>query len=64
MDTTGTVNKEIFSPGELAAFLGISRTSAYKLLQTGEIPSCRIGRLRRVRKQDVDAYLEKQILEQ
>ena len=43
---------------ELAKFLGIGRTYAYRLLAEGEIPCARIGRLRRVRRTDVDRFVE------
>ncbi len=46
------------SPEELARFLGLSRGYTYQLLSTGLIPSVRIGRLRKVRRADVDAFVE------
>jgi excisionase family DNA binding protein len=46
------------SPEELAEFLGLGRTSTYRLLASGEIPCVRIGRLRKVRRSDVDAFIE------
>lgn len=49
--------KENFTPMELGVFLGCGRTAAYKLLQTREIPSFTVGRLRRVRRQDAEAYI-------
>ena len=42
----------LMSPEELARFLGIGRTYAYRLLSEGEIPSVRLGRLRKVRRTD------------
>jgi excisionase family DNA binding protein len=52
--------KEYFSPDELATWLGIGRTMAYRLLSSDEIPSFKIGRRRIVSRRDVEAYLEQQ----
>jgi excisionase family DNA binding protein len=46
----------LMSPGEVAKFLG--RTRTYELLSAGIIPSVRIGRLRRVRREDLEAFIE------
>jgi excisionase family DNA binding protein len=48
----------MLSVNELAQALGISRALAYRLVQERRIPSYRIGRCVRVRKQDVARYLE------
>jgi excisionase family DNA binding protein len=47
------------SPAQLQAQLGCGRTKVYELLQMGEIPSYRIGRLVRVRKEDIELFLER-----
>ena len=52
--------KETLSPEDLAVILGCGRTTAYGILATSEIPSFRIGRLRRIRRVDVERYLEAQ----
>jgi excisionase family DNA binding protein len=49
----------LISPAELQAWLACGRTKVYELLQTGEIPNYRVGRLVRVRKEDVEEYLER-----
>ncbi len=53
--------KEVLSPEELGTLLGCGRTTAYALLRSGEIPSFTIGRLRRVRRQDAEGYIETRI---
>jgi excisionase family DNA binding protein len=53
-----TQTEYLMSPEELQSFLGVSRTYAYGLLSSGTLPSIRIGKLRRVRRSDVDAFLE------
>jgi excisionase family DNA binding protein len=51
--------KEWFTTDELICWLGLGRTKTYELLRSGEIPSRRIGRIRRIRRQDVEAWLER-----
>jgi excisionase family DNA binding protein len=46
------------SPEELSGFLGLGRTYTYRLLTEGEIPSLRIGRLRRVRRTDAEEFVQ------
>ena len=52
---------ELMSPEQLAEYLGIGRTFAYQLLAQKRIPSFTIGKLRRVRKADVDRYIEERL---
>jgi excisionase family DNA binding protein len=49
--------KRLLSAEELARELGVGRTTAYSLLWSGAIPSMKLGRLRKVRREDVEAYL-------
>lgn len=55
---TQAESKEWYSPDELWRWLGLGRTKTYELLQSGEIPSYKIGRIRRIRRQDIEAWLE------
>jgi excisionase family DNA binding protein len=50
--------KEWYSPDELWRWLGLGRTKTYELLQSGEIPSHKIGRIRRIRRRDIEAWLQ------
>lgn len=47
----------LLKPGDVAIYLNISRSLAYHLLQTGQIPSIRIGTAVRVREQDLTDYI-------
>ena len=48
---------------EVAERLSISRSLAYRMIQTGEIPSYRIGTCRRINEEELMAYLEQARLE-
>ena len=50
---------EFLTVASLQAWLDLGRTKTYGLIQTGEIPSHRIGRVIRVRKRDVEEWLER-----
>lgn len=43
---------------EVAVVLGLSRTKTYELVRSGRLPSVKIDGARRVRGQDVVAYVE------
>jgi excisionase family DNA binding protein len=51
--------QEWFTADGLVRWLGIGRTKTYEMLSSGEIPSYRIGRLLRIRRRDVEAWLER-----
>lgn len=44
----GSPTKLLLTPQEAALALCMSRSSLYKLLLTGEIPSIKVGRMRRI----------------
>ena len=48
----------LLTPEELAQYLNCGRTYAYRLLAVGEIPSLKLGKLRRIRRSDADHYIE------
>jgi excisionase family DNA binding protein len=49
--------KRLLSAEDLARELGVGRTTAYSLLWTRAIPSMKVGRLRKVRWEDLEAYI-------
>jgi excisionase family DNA binding protein len=49
--------KRLPSAEELSRELGVGRTTAYSLLWSGAIPSMKVGRLRKVRREDLEAFL-------
>jgi excisionase family DNA binding protein len=54
-------NGGLLSLNDLAEYLSCSRTYAAGLISSGTIPSFKLGSLRRVRKSDVDAYIESRL---
>ena len=50
---------ELLTLAELEEWLKVSRTTVYTLVSTKEIPSYRIGRTIRVRRVDVEEWLER-----
>jgi excisionase family DNA binding protein len=55
---TEELTEYLMSPEELAKFLGLGHTRTHELLSTGDIPSVRIGWLRKVRRSDVVRFIE------
>lgn len=47
-----------YSPAEVAAIVGLSRSKVMALIGSGEIPSLKVGRARRVLHTDVVAWLD------
>ena len=55
-----TLHQEWISVAQIQEILGISRTKAYELIATGEVPAVKIGRALRVNRRQLDAWLEQQ----
>lgn len=58
---------EFWSIKEAAAYLGVGYKTVYRLVRDGEIPAGKVGGVYRIRKEEVDAYFERQkreVLEQ
>ena len=49
---------DVVCPEELQKMLGIGRTKAYNLLQTGAIKSKKVGKIYKIRKIDVIKFME------
>lgn len=61
----GTVQEELlFTPEEAAATLKVGRTKTFELIQTGELESIVIGRLRRIPADALTSYVAKLRTEQ
>jgi excisionase family DNA binding protein len=57
-DNMNTVEEELLTVEQVQELLKVGRTFAYSLVRSGELPSYRVGRLLRIRRQDVDRWLE------
>jgi excisionase family DNA binding protein len=53
--------EKLLKGNEVARLLNVSRSFAYLLMQTGHIPTVRLGRSIRVRPQDLVEYIEQNI---
>ena len=56
METTPT--KLLLTTEEAASVLGIGRTRMYQLVRTGKVRSVTLGRSRRIRPEDLQAYVQ------
>jgi putative molybdopterin biosynthesis protein len=52
--------EEFLTVEEVQELLKVGRTFAYSLVRSGELPSYRVGRLLRIRRSDVEDWLESQ----
>lgn len=53
--------KRTYTVGEIAEILGIGRTSAYKLIRSGQFQTVRIGSAIRISKASFDDWLDRQL---
>ena len=51
------MEKIYFSPAEVAEILGVTRETIYNGIKSGEIPSYKIGRLRRISTEQIHLAL-------
>ena len=54
----GATMADVLTIGELAAYLKIPKSTLYKLVREGKIPSQKIGRHWRFRKAAIDHWLD------
>lgn len=46
---------------DVAQLLAVSRSSAYRLLREGQIPVVKFGEIIRVRRSDIEAFIERSL---
>lgn len=51
----------LLKPAEVSEILSVSRSFAYQLMQTGALPVVRLGKVRRVRPQDLQDYIDQNL---
>ena len=57
------MTKELLSVDDLSEYLNIKKSTVYSLLENGELPHYKIGRLIRCKRSDVDAWMESHRIE-
>jgi excisionase family DNA binding protein len=55
---SSTSAEELLTVEQIQQLLKVGRTFAYSLIRSGELPSYRVGRFVRVRRRDVEHWLE------
>jgi excisionase family DNA binding protein len=63
VETENRGEEALLTPEELANYLKCGQTYVYQILALGEIPSLKLGKLRRIRRQDAELYIEKKLSE-
>jgi excisionase family DNA binding protein len=51
-------NKEVFNTVETCLFLGVSRTTLWRLLKSGCIKYIKVGRLVRIERKNIQRYID------
>jgi excisionase family DNA binding protein len=51
------MGERLLKPADVAEILQVSKAHAYVLMKRGEIPSVRIGKIVRVRLEDLERYI-------
>jgi excisionase family DNA binding protein len=51
--------RPLLTPADVAHLVNVSRKTAYRLIERGELEALHVGASVRVRPQDLDAYLER-----
>lgn len=52
------MGERLLKPSDAAEILQVSKAHAYVLMKRGEIPSVRIGKIVRVRLEDLERYIK------
>ncbi|MBC8508305.1 MAG: helix-turn-helix domain-containing protein [Chloroflexi bacterium] len=56
-----TISQSLFKATDVAEILNISKSMAYRLMQTREIPTVCIGAAKRVRPVDLHSYINQNL---
>ena len=56
------MEEKLLTPKEVASILAVSPKSVREWLQQGRLKGVRVGRLWRIRKRDLDAFLDPTVL--
>lgn len=53
-------DKVFLTIGQVLSYLNVKSRTVYRLIKAGELPAIRVGRQWRIRRSDLDAWLEGQ----
>jgi len=53
-------DNEIMTISQVAKYLQISEITTYRLVQEGKIPAFKVGRSWRIKREDINEFIEKQ----
>ena len=59
--TNDITQNHLLRPSDVAIRLSIAKSYVYRLMQSGEIPVVRIGKACRVRPQDLEEYIKRNL---
>lgn len=57
---TSTASRKLLSAPEVAEILGLGESTVRRMMRDGDLASVKIGAARRVRQEDLDAYVARQ----
>jgi excisionase family DNA binding protein len=58
-DTSTDNGRRLMTTEEVIAYLRVNARTVYRLIQAGDLPAVRVGRQWRVRRADLDDWLER-----
>jgi excisionase family DNA binding protein len=58
-DTPADNARRLMTTEEVIGYLRVNARTVYRLIQTGDLPAVRVGRQWRVRRGDLDGWLER-----
>lgn len=64
VELSKSITPKLLKASDVANTLNISRSFAYMLLETRQLPAVRIGHALRVRVQDLEAYIEANLVQE
>lgn len=57
------MDTDLLTAAEVADNLRVSTMTVYRLIRSGELPAVRVGRNYRVRAEDLENYLQEQVVD-
>ena len=59
IDSPGDISRRFMTTEEVIAYLRVNARTVYRLIQAGELPAVRVGRQWRIRRCDLDGWLDR-----